>query len=119
MKNENPKSDLYIRIAYFASLTGVSVLLGFSWTMNRIHKAEPKTRDAKLFQEGVSLARKALFRGSLHALFWVGLLSAATGTLIHVAKLQPIKPSDEDELKNLQEAFGVTKKDLLGANNEE
>lgn len=54
-----------LKIAYFASIAGVSILVGFSTTLSRLRKDPPGP--LTLHDEGVALARKALGRATLYS----------------------------------------------------
>lgn len=65
------KEDL-IKIVYFTSLAGTSILLGFSLTLGKLKKTSQK---ASLHEEGVALARKALMRGTMYSVGGFGVFS--------------------------------------------
>lgn len=73
MKSET--SDLLLKIAYFTSLAGASILVGFSTTLNKSRKSTP---EAALFEEGAALARKALFRGTIYSVCGFSLVALAS-----------------------------------------
>lgn len=77
--NGDTNVDLFIKIAYFTSLAGASILFGFSRTLsktrNKIDATTATTEAAKLHEEGVALARKALFKATLYSVCGFGLFS--------------------------------------------
>lgn len=64
---QEKRSDNLIKVAYFASLAGMSMTLGFSYSLSRIRKSSTEGPDAALYGEGVALARKALLKGTIYA----------------------------------------------------
>lgn len=71
-KMTNFKDDL-IKIVYFTSLTGASILLGFGLTLGKFKKNASIT--TTLHDEGAALARKALLRGTMYSVGGFGLFS--------------------------------------------
>lgn len=65
--------DNYLKIAYFASIAGVSILAGFSTTLSRLRKDPPGPPN--LHDEGVALARKALGRATLYSVCGFSIFS--------------------------------------------
>lgn len=71
-KMTNFKDDL-IKIVYFTSLAGTSILLGFGLTLGKLKKNASTT--TTLHDEGAALARKALLRGTMYSVGGFGLFS--------------------------------------------
>lgn len=60
-----------LKVVYFSSIAGIATLFGFSTTLGRLRKDAPLENSspkssAQLHQEGVALARKALFRATIY-----------------------------------------------------
>lgn len=66
MVNESSK-ELAVKIAYFATLAGGSILLGFNYAIGKARKTSESSEAGKLHQQGVELARKALARATLYS----------------------------------------------------
>jgi hypothetical protein len=69
-------NDNLLKIAYFASIAGVSILVGFSTTLSRLRKDPPGP--PTLHDEGVALARKALGRATLYSICGFGVFALAS-----------------------------------------
>lgn len=112
------KSDLLIKIAYFTSLAGASILFGFSFTLNKLRKETPETPEAVLFEEGVALARKALMRGTIYSFCGFGIFSVASYHLFGKKLIEDFKAksndNEEKDIKYLQDLFGSSRSDLVG-----
>lgn len=64
--SSSTNSESLLKIVYFASIAGVSILVGFSTSLSRLRKDPPGP--LTLHDEGVALARKALGRATLYSL---------------------------------------------------
>lgn len=69
-------SDNFLKVAYFASIAGASILFGFSTTLSRLRKDPPG--QPTLHDEGVALARKALGRATIYSVCGFGVFALAS-----------------------------------------
>lgn len=87
--------ELAIKIAYFTSLAAVSTLIGFSTTIGKARNSS-KTPEAKVYEEGVALARRALFRGTAYSVGGFSIFIAfGLGIKAAWTSLRPVKPSHD------------------------
>ena len=77
-------NESLVKIVFFTSIAGVATLFGFSTTLGKLRKdapfgesPSPKT-SAQLHQEGVALARKALFRATTYTVCGFGAFVLVT-----------------------------------------
>lgn len=112
-KNEqNEKNDyFYLRVAYFASIACTSILVGFSFTVNKLRKSTPENTDAVLYEEGAALARKALMRGTIYSVIGFGCFAVASYNLFGKHWIREFnartKRSDAQDIKYLQGILGT------------
>lgn len=112
-------SDLLVKVAYFSSLAGASILFGFSFTLSKIRKSTPDTPDSILYEEGVALARKALMRGTIYSvggftLFAVGSYALFGRKLIDEFNSKA-KKNQEQDLAYLSNLFNAPESALTGS----
>lgn len=111
-------NDLLIKIAYFTSLAGASILLGFSVTLNKLKKNIPDTPEAALYEEGTALARKALMRGTIYSICGFSLFAVASYKLFGKTMIENFnakaKNNDEKDIQYLQNLFGASRSALVG-----
>lgn len=102
-------NDLFIKIAYFTSLAGASMLFGFSVTLNKLRKSAPETSETKLYGDGVALARQALMRGTIYAIGGFSIFAFASYKLFGKRLIEDFKikakRNDEEDIKYLEELF--------------
>lgn len=101
---DDTRKELYLKIAYFTTLAGASILFGFSYSLGRLRKSKNDNPDAKIHAEAVALARRALLRASIYS---IGSMSLAAFTSYHFVikstierqkeerKFLPVKADDE------------------------
>lgn len=122
MSNSDNKNDLFVKIAFFSTLAGASILFGFSTTLNKLRKSTPDTPDAVMYEEGVALARKALFRGSIYSICGFGVVAFASYRLFGRKMIDNFnskaKNNDEKDIEYLQNLFKAPRSALVGANGE-
>lgn len=106
------KKELYLKIAYFTTLTGASILFGFSYSLGRVRKSTNDNPDAKIHAEAVTLARRALFRASMYS---IGSMSLAAFATYHfVIKPTIERQREERKLLPAQESSDEIISKLLG-----
>lgn len=91
-------NELFLKVVYFTTLASASLLAGFSLTINK-NKLDPSSSsEAKLHNEGVALAKKALMRGSLYAMTGMGIIALASYGIFGLPKKNPQKEPIVDNL---------------------
>lgn len=98
------KKELAIKIVYFAGIALASVLFGFKRTIK-----DASSSDAKLHNEAVSLARKALARGTMYSVGGFALLTTTSYYLFGRRMISEFNeryktPTDEKEVLDLLES---------------
>lgn len=83
--------DLFVKIAYFTSLAGASILFGFGLTLNKLKKDTSQTPEAVLHGEGAALARKALLKGTIYAVGGFGIFAIASYQLFGKKMIKDFK----------------------------
>lgn len=83
--------DLYVKIAYFTSLAGASILFGFGLTLNKHRKDTSVKPEAVLYNEGAALARKALMKGTIYAVSGFGIFALASYQLFGKKMIKDFK----------------------------
>lgn len=111
MSKDNSNKELILKIAYFTTLTGASILFGFSYSLSKIRKNSNVTPSAQLHDEAVGLARKALMRATLYS---VGTMSIFAIASYHLVIKSIIKNQEEKRLSQPQESTSQTLNALLG-----
>lgn len=76
MSSTSANDNNFLKIAYFASIAGVSILVGFSTTLSRLRKDPPGP--PTLHDEGVALARKALGRATIYSICGFSIFALTT-----------------------------------------
>lgn len=109
---DDNKKELYLKLAYFATLTGASILFGFSYSLGRIRKSTNDNPDAKLHAEAVRLAKKALFRASIYSIGSMSLAAFATYHLVIKSTIE--RQKEERKLLPEQESGEEVIAKLLG-----
>lgn len=102
----NKNNEFYLKVAYFVSLTGASILFGFSLTLNKFKKdlAGPDVSPrAQVYQEGAALARKALLKGTLYSFCGFGLVAITSYHLFGKSLIQDFKSKTKDREQQCQE----------------
>lgn len=116
--DSSSRTELFIKIAYFTSLAGASILIGFSTTLNKLRKNTPDTPEAVLFEEGSALARKALMRGTIYSVCGFGICAFASYKFFGKKLIDNFnsraKNNDEKDIKYLQDLFGTSRESLVG-----
>lgn len=93
-----------MKILYFASLTGASILFGFSRSLSKIRKNDiATTEEAKLHEEAVGLARKALLKGTIYSVCGFSVFAIVSYKLFGQKLIRQLhennnKRKDDDEL---------------------
>lgn len=77
MIDEN-KKDLYLKLLYFTSLAGASILFGFSYSLGRSRKSRNDIADAKIHGQAVDLAKKALMKATLYSVGSMSVIAITT-----------------------------------------
>lgn len=72
--NPDDSSNVYLKAAYFASIAGLSIVLGFSATVNKHKGKSVSPTDVAVYEQGVALARKALIRATLYSVAGFGVI---------------------------------------------
>lgn len=107
------KTDLFIKIAYFTSLAGASILFGFSVTLGKLRKNNLETPEAVLHEEGVALARRALLRGTLYSVGGFSVFAIASYHLFIWKMIGDFKEksrkNNEQDMEYLKNLFGTSK----------
>lgn len=107
----NEKNDFYLRVAYFASIACTSILVGFSFTVNKLRKSTPENVDAVLYEEGAALARKALMRGTIYSIVGFSCFAVTSYHLFGKHWIREFnsrtKKSDAQDISYLQDILGT------------
>lgn len=76
-------NEFYLKVAYFVSLAGTSILVGFSYSINKFRKNHTGPD-----REAVALAKKALLRGTIYSVSFCGILGAV---IYRILRKEPTK----------------------------
>lgn len=103
--------NFYIKVAYFASLASASMLFGFSLTLNKARKTPLETPEQALVEEGIALARKALFRGTVYSVCGFSIFAFTSYHLFGKKIIErfkaSMKKSDEQDIKYIEDILGT------------
>lgn len=104
------RREFLLKVLYFTTITGASILFGFSTSVKKFNKESPANREAALHCEGVALARKALLRGTIYSVCGFGVFTTATYLLVGKKLISQFKKQHENsepdkDLVELQSLF--------------